>query len=121
MIENIVIMFAAMIFIAGGFSFYAWFKSRISDTLWEKDFELFQNRLYQKLRDQLKEQTDLIRELTRRPPKEWVLEDFEKLVDEHPDKFHIQFVMTDGTKVMMNRKGFTVRGEAERRKDPYVD
>jgi hypothetical protein len=121
MIENIVIMFAAAVFIAGGFSFYSWFKSRISETLWEKDFERFQNSLYQKHKEDMDKCFDMINTLTRRQPKEWVLEDFERLVDEHPDKFHIEFIMTDGTKVMMDRKGFAVRGDAERRRDPYVD
>jgi hypothetical protein len=121
MIENILILLAAAVFITGGFSFYAWFKGRVSETLWGKDLERFQNTVAQKFKDQMAAQIDMINTLTRRPPKEWVLEDFEKLVDEHPDKFHIEFIMTDGTKVMMDRKGFTVRGEAERRRDPYVD
>jgi hypothetical protein len=121
MMENILILFAAAVFITGGFSFYAWFKGRVSETLWEKDLELFQNRLYQQHKEDMDKCFDMINTLTRRPPKEWVLEDFERLADEHPDKFHIQFVMLDGTKALLERKGFSRPGEAERRRDPYVD
>ncbi|MDR1249000.1 MAG: hypothetical protein LBK63_06830 [Treponema sp.] len=63
----------------------------------------------------------MIHTLTRRPPREWVIEDFERLADEHPDKFHIQFILQDGTKVLLERKGFARPGEQEHKKDPYLE
>jgi hypothetical protein len=106
---TILAMFAATVFITGGVSFYAWFSRRITDRDWESDFAGFR-----------KETVLMIDEKTRRPPKEWVLEDFERLVDQNPDKFHVRFIMLDGTKVEIDRKGFA-RGGEDRKRDPYLE
>jgi hypothetical protein len=118
---NVLILLSLVVFITAGFSFYAWFSNRFKEKEWNKDFAVYRKDLVAYAEDQFANHIRMIDEKTRRPPKEWTLADFQQLMDESPNKFHIRFIMQDGTKVELDRNGFALPGERDLKKDPYEE
>jgi hypothetical protein len=109
------VVFALLI----GYSLYLLVSSKIVAQAWQEDFEKHKWEVNDILTQREKEERILIEDLTRRPPKEWTLADFENLVKNNPDQYHIRFTMLDGTKIDLDKRGVNNLDPLGKR-DPYT-